>query len=309
MIKLESVTSAEPPFHPAQAAPKESVPKETFHDVPKTIWIMWRQGLDAAPPLVKACYDSWQRLNPDWQVVFLDDKNLAHYLGAELLSGYRSVATQAFSDLVRINLLARYGGVWTDATCYCNVPLNDWLGDNLNSGFFAFAWTGDNHKVARELSMWFLASSRGNHLVNRWCEAVNRYWSQNPKLKRRPKVARYFEWLSRSPQTTGYWFSYPLTKLLKVYPYLWMSFLFNDVIRRDAHAKKIWQDTPKLDTEMPHALKRAGLLNPVTPTLKEEIDSRRVPIYKLNWRYNEADYTETSTLHYLLTSAKTSRPQ
>ncbi len=305
-----------PNISPAATAPGDTLPSdsmagntltpgtadETFYGVPKTIWIMWVQGLAAAPPVVKACHDSWRQLNPDWNVVFLDETNLEHYLGAGFLSRYRGVAQQAFSDLVRINLLARYGGIWTDATCYCQRPLADWLGDKLTSGFFAFAWTGDTYRVARELSMWFLASSRGNQLVQGWRDAANSYWAHNPNLKRRPKVGRYFEWLSRSPRTTQYWFSYPLTKVFKIYPYFWMSFLFNDVIRRDARARQIWQATPKLDTEVPHHIKRVGQLSPLTASLKEEIDARQVPMYKLNWRYNEVDYTETSVLHYLLSS-------
>ena len=280
----------------------EMLSSQTLHGVPKIVWLMWTQGLAAAPPVVKACYRSWQQLNPDWNVIFLDETNLEDYLGTGFLSRYHGVAPQAFSDLVRINLLARYGGVWSDATCYCQVPLSDWLGEQLSAGFFAFAWTGKNYRVARELSMWFLASSPDNHLTREWCGAANRYWSQNPTLTRRPKLGRYFEWLSRSPKTTGYWFSFPLTKVFKIYPYFWMSFLFNEVIRRDSHARQIWQATPKLDTEVPHRIKRAGILNPLTPELKDEIDARRAPVYKLDWRYDQAKYTETSVLHYLLSS-------
>ena len=34
-----------------------------------TIYILWFQGFDNAPLLVKNCVQSWKHYNPDWNIV------------------------------------------------------------------------------------------------------------------------------------------------------------------------------------------------------------------------------------------------
>ena len=82
--------------------------------IPKKIWFLWLQGFDNAPLEVKECYESWVRLNPGWEVVFMDESDIAAYI---TVPKWR-VAKYVLSELLRINLLAKYGGVWADATCY-----------------------------------------------------------------------------------------------------------------------------------------------------------------------------------------------
>ncbi len=48
--------------------------------VPKVIWMMWLQGFDEMPLVPQRCYDSWRTLNPDWEIVFLDETNVADYI-------------------------------------------------------------------------------------------------------------------------------------------------------------------------------------------------------------------------------------
>ena len=46
--------------------------------LPRKIWILWLQGFENAPPLVKLCVKSWQRLNPDWSINLLTEDSLHH---------------------------------------------------------------------------------------------------------------------------------------------------------------------------------------------------------------------------------------
>src|SRR5262245_44082221 len=108
--------------------------------IPKRIWFLWLQGIAQAPPLVRACLESWRRWNPDWQIEVLDQSNLDTFLPASAQLGGRSERIQAaaLSDLIRVNILNRHGGVWTDATCLCRKPLDVWLPQLAQAGFFAF---------------------------------------------------------------------------------------------------------------------------------------------------------------------------
>ncbi len=44
----------------------------------------------------------------------------------------------------------------------------------------------------------------------------------------------------------------------------------------------------------------SGLLHPLTPEIREIIDSRVVPVYKLSWKYAQDDRYDASILKYLL---------
>ena len=45
----------------------------------KTIWLLWLQGWDNAPWLVKEVAKSWQLNNPDWKIRLLTNQNIKFY--------------------------------------------------------------------------------------------------------------------------------------------------------------------------------------------------------------------------------------
>ena len=278
---------------------------DTVNAVPKKLWMMWLQGLESAPPVVKACYRSWQHHNPDWDVVFLDETNYGDYVDVEpVLASGNDLKLQAKADVIRIQLLARHGGVWVDATCYCCRPLDEWLPEHAATGFFAFSKPAKN----RLLDIWFLASSPGNLLTARWAERVNGYLLGTPRLARRPKTPRWFGWLNRNTRTTRHWFSWLPKKVFRVYPYHWPPYLFTELVRRDPESRGVWERTKKVRAELPLRLYRAGLLTPITDELKGEIDRREFSLYKLTWKRREQakhgeDGSRVSVLDYALASS------
>lgn len=281
--------------------PNSAEPKAA---IPKTLWMLWYQGFDNAPEVVKACHASWVERNPGWTVNFLDETNFRDFVAPEFVErpGQRA---QARANLIRMTLLTKHGGVWADATCFCQTPLDDWLIPQLSSGFFAFERTGS----ARQIDNWFLASSPGNYLTTTYAAMSNGYWRDNPELRRRPKITRYFDKLLAHPSRTKYWFTLPVTKWLKAYPYNWHTFLFTKLINKDPKARQIWNDTFRYSVAPPHRLQEAGLLNPLTPEIKREIDSRMVPLYKLDWRIAKAGIPQGSILDYILSQTERPREQ
>jgi len=87
------------------------------------IWICWFQGLDQAPDLVKACVESVRRNLPDREIVVITNENMHDYvqfpdfIEEKLKKGMFSLTH--FSDLLRVELLCRYGGMWIDSTVLC----------------------------------------------------------------------------------------------------------------------------------------------------------------------------------------------
>lgn len=150
---------------------------------PKVVWIVWLQGWEKAPDLVKACRRSWEYHNSDWQVRALARVDLHHLIDTRQLP-MQSLA--AYSDCVRVELLYRYGGVWADATTFCTRPLDSWLPRELPGGFFAFV----KPTPTRPISSWFLASQPGGAIISELHASVREYWQGRD-------VADQYFWLHR----------------------------------------------------------------------------------------------------------------
>jgi len=259
---------------------------------PKKIWFLWLQGLDDAPLIIKKCYDSWLRHNPGWQIIFLHEGNIAEHIDLPA----RRVTNQAFSDILRINLLAKHGGVWVDATCFCTKPLDEWLYDYTQSGFFAFERPGPD----RMISSWFMAADKYNYLTSTYQHIVNTYWDNNPKMHFIENS--HWRFLSKYMQRSapGIWFGGFVTKLLKVHPYFWFHYLFEEIYSRNENFKEIWDNTPKISADIPHQLQFNGLFNPITDDVKTAIDNKTAPLYKLTWKFEPSQYKKGTIIDYLL---------
>ena len=88
-----------------------------------TIWILWLQGVENAPEIVKKCIKSIKYYNGDKKIVVLTKDNLFDYikLPKYIIEKWRKgiISNTHFSDIVRIELLYDYGGIWMDATTFC----------------------------------------------------------------------------------------------------------------------------------------------------------------------------------------------
>ncbi len=88
-----------------------------------TVWCCWWQGEEGMPEIIKVCTESIKRATPDGvNFVLLTKDNFSQYLSLpqyildKLNNGVMSIT--AFSDILRVNLLSKYGGFWIDATVF-----------------------------------------------------------------------------------------------------------------------------------------------------------------------------------------------
>ncbi len=92
----------------------QETPVENFR-----IWVLWWQGEEAMPPIVKTTFNSIKKYSPH-EVVLLTKDNYTQYVtfsetvNKRIQSG--CITIQHLSDLIRMNLLARHGGFWMDST-------------------------------------------------------------------------------------------------------------------------------------------------------------------------------------------------
>jgi len=271
--------------------------------IPKLIWILWYQGIDEAPDLVRRCISSWKLHNPDWKVIFLDKNSLEEYISMRdfIDINRKDITIQKVSNLIRINLLAKYGGVWADATCFCCMPLNNWLYGYVKSGFFAFRDPGRD----RILSSWFLVSSQECQLTAKICIEHNHLWRSNYFSNQGTKFGELVvkiagPILNRKINSTRWWLSFLFTKVFRVYPYFIFHYHIADIIRKDKLSREIWERRPVFSADIPRRVNSFGICKAITAEIKDEIDNQKSPLYKLNWRVDANSSSESSVWSYLL---------
>ena len=107
-------------------------------ELSRKVWICWFQGLDNAPYIVKKCYESVNLNLKDREIILITTDNMNQYVKFPdfVLAKWKKgiISNAHMADLLRLELLTKYGGLWIDATVLCtssNVP--DYI---LNSDLF-----------------------------------------------------------------------------------------------------------------------------------------------------------------------------
>ena len=233
----------------------------------KTIWMLWLQGWDNAPELVTNCLDSWKYYNPEWKIVLLDENTYKNYIDP-LGIDTSKIGKDEHSDFVRTFLLEKYGGVWADATLFCNSPLDTWLFKND----FLFS----DPLPGTMISNWFISKYDGI-IVDVWAKYCRDFLNK-------------------------------VIKPGHQYANRWHHTLFKVMYNNEPEVKKHWDSYYKLSSNIqysqgPHAFVpyEEHFNKPPTKKAKEQIINYEQPMYKLTHRYS---YTPDSIVPFLFKTIK-----
>ena len=187
-------------------------------DIPKIIWIYWQQGWDNATDISKLCLESWIYNNKLWKVIPLSKDNINLYLDIDQITDnfYEKKPLSCTVDIININLLNKYGGIWVDATVFCYKPLDSWLPNYTKNGLFM-------HKRLKQnmlIDTWFIAASSNNYVIERWCDLFTKYWLG------RKEPDNYFDFYH----------------------------IFKKLYNVDENVKNIFDDIPTIDAIKPHII-------------------------------------------------------
>ena len=227
--------------------------------IPRTLWMLWLQGWDKAPEIVRACAQTWRHHNPGWDIKFLSREDLSDLFPPASPNHMRvndpGIPPEFLADLVRMELLTQYGGVWADATTYCLRPLDEWIDAAAASGFFAF----DKPGPGRMLSNWFLVSPADGYVIRKWRSLAEAYW------------------LGREA----------------AHIYFWHHTLFGLAYNEDADIRHVWDMTQKISAAHPHVMApyQATLFLPVEQAAHKTALMKDLPLMKLTHKitYPEDD--------------------
>ena len=285
--------------------------------VPRTLWMYWHQGWRCAPDLVTRCAATWRAHNPTWELRLLDAATIAETVTLPRTASGLDLPLPALSDVTRICLLQKYGGVWADATLWCTRPLDDWIETvTAQSGFFAYDKPGPD----RPISSWFLAADSQCRIIDLWHAATV---SLLAKTRAHARVRRVLDGAERHPLRLA--FSRAITSYLswrfrygslliptsdppKHGDYFWFHYLFGALLEQNEEFRRLWAATPRISADGPHLLQRAGLLNPATNRTDAAIRNGRSNVFKLSWRVSRSDDISGTVLETLYRSAPTEAP-
>lgn len=148
------------------------------------IWILWWQGIDNAPLVVKQCIRSIKANAENHVIHFIDRNNyfefcsIPPYIIDKLNKGL--ITLTHFSDILRLHLLSENGGIWMDATLfmYGSFPDNMYSKSfyTIKHGLYCDSichgkWTG-----------FFLACTQNNPLICFCRNLIDEYWKHEDAL-------------------------------------------------------------------------------------------------------------------------------
>ena len=97
--------------------------KDGANNDTKRIWICWLSGEENAPDLVKKCINSIRDSAEGCvvEIITLDNYEKFIKLSDTIKTKYSSgkIGNAHFSDILRVNLINNWGGLWMDATVFC----------------------------------------------------------------------------------------------------------------------------------------------------------------------------------------------
>ena len=184
----------------------------------KNIFLLWLQGWDKAPWLQRKVLESWIINNPDWNIKLIDQYNLLNFVNdIDYIYDKKKIITpQSKSDIIRLSLLKKYGGIWADSTLLCMQPLSPWVFDAVSkSGMWMYHGHGSYLTSDLGPASWFIVSQKNGYLISKWKKACDCFWKKNNKVK----------------------------------DYFWMDGLFRNLVEKEEKFKNEWLKTPFLYCE------------------------------------------------------------
>lgn len=150
------------------------------HTHSNIVWFFWMQGIEDAPDVVKSCLKSLKKNLSDREIVVLNSSNindyveLPDYINAKHEKGIISHAK--FSDLLRLELLIKYGGTWIDSTVFCSDA--HYPRELMDSDLFVFQQFRKETKAFGGLSNWFISSCTNHVLLLILRDMLYEYWKR-----------------------------------------------------------------------------------------------------------------------------------
>lgn len=137
------------------------------NEIPKKVWMYWEDK--NIPNYIKGIMEFNKKNNPEYDFILLDKDTYKNFLPDVEFKDNMPIANK--TDIIRLELLYRFGGIWIDATFILGESLN-WVNQVENSQYFDiigyYSGKGTNDKDYPIIESNFMASPRGSAFINNW---------------------------------------------------------------------------------------------------------------------------------------------
>lgn len=265
-------------------------------ETPRVVWFHWMQGRAEVPPVVRECLASWAKMNPQWEVAFVDGSNVWNYLDRDAIpvDNLLKTSPQVYANAIRLSLLNTYGGVWVDATTWCRTPLSQWV-TAMPGEFFAFSSPGPDRMIAN----WFLASERGAYLVKAMADEYLGIFRRSGPLTLLPDAA--VREIREHAENTDVFVEPLLKGDLRSYPYFLFHYLFAFLYRRDVRFAQAWDAAGRISADASHAAQCLDLQAPASEVTRQRLRAANPHVHKLVWRIDRIE--PGTVLHDIVTAS------
>lgn len=159
--------------------PENALPQQA-----NTIWLFWWQRYESAPALVKKCIESVKKNAGQHEVVVLTKDNWTNYAQipdyiTKKLSENKITLTH-FSDILRMELLSRHGGLWLDATIFVSKQIPE---SCFTLPYFTVHYPYSNSRIAQGKWTGFCQGAKQNQIIQTYCRDIFfAYWKKHDSL-------------------------------------------------------------------------------------------------------------------------------
>lgn len=147
--------------------------KKNYNDIPKIVWMFWNN--ENIPLEIQTFINKIKNENPDYDVRILNFSNLNNYVNDLIFYDGIDIPIANKTDLIRLALLYKFGGVWLDITTILFQPIDDFLNiKNINNydliAFYYEKTTTDFNRPMIE--SWFLAAPPQSQFIHEWFKTL-----------------------------------------------------------------------------------------------------------------------------------------
>lgn len=148
------------------------------------VWVCWFQGIEQAPLLVRKCYESVKKNLINKDVILITAENIRKYVDFPeyILKKWENgeITHTHMTDLLRLELLIKYGGMWIDATVFCTEKEEDIPKYFFDSDLFFY----QSLKPGRDghcsyISSWLMSAKTNNKVLMATRYLCYEYWKEN----------------------------------------------------------------------------------------------------------------------------------
>jgi len=155
----------------------------------KIIWSYWHDPTNI-PYIVTLAILTWKKHNPDYTIHFMNQNNFTEFVDInELPPIFSSLNPTEKTDVLRLYLLYKYGGIWIDSSILITQPLAPvWDNQYDVGGYWLPGFTTNNDKKVFE--SWFISAPKESKLILEW---RNEFYTALTDYKTRSDYISYIE--------------------------------------------------------------------------------------------------------------------